>query len=67
MKNLYKMRFDYLEKLQGMQYTSGLAKKLQNRKIQQVVAYPFFMKEWRPDLIKGYLNQIAKENLVVFL
>lgn len=50
------MKFDYLERAQGMQFTSGLAKRLQNKKIEEVLAYPYFMKEWRPDLIKEYLN-----------
>lgn len=33
MQNLNKMKFDYLDKHQGMQYTSGLAKKLQKRNV----------------------------------
>lgn len=61
------MKFDYLEKTQGMNFTSGLAKRLQNKKIEEVLAYPYFMKEWRPDLIKEYLAEMNKDNLMIFL
>ena len=44
MSDLNKMRFDYKEKRQGMQHTSGLAKKLHKRKIEEVLVYPYFMK-----------------------
>ena len=61
------MKFDYLEKTQGMSFTSGLAKRLKNKKIEEVLAYPYFMKEWRPDLIKEYLAEMNKDNLMIFL
>lgn len=34
LKDVYKMKFDYLEKTQGMHFTSGLAKRLQNKKLE---------------------------------
>lgn len=50
-----------------MQYTSGLAKRLHYRSMEEVIAYPYFMKSWQPQLIKEYLGDMAKENLMVFL
>lgn len=54
------MKFDFLEKKQGMSWTSGLAKKMQNKKVEEVLVYPYYMKEWRPDLIKDYLKEMVK-------
>ena len=55
-QDLNKMRFDYMEKSQGMSFVSKLAKRLQNRKVEEVMAYPYFMKEWKQELIVNFLE-----------
>ena len=39
-----------------MSYCSNLAKSLHKRKIEEVLIYPYFMEQFRPDLINAYLN-----------
>jgi secreted Zn-dependent insulinase-like peptidase len=60
------MKFDYLQKTQGMNYCSKLAKSLHRRKMEEVLIYPYLMDEFRPDLIKQYLQQLGTENLLAF-
>jgi secreted Zn-dependent insulinase-like peptidase len=60
------MKFDFMQKTQGMSYCSRLAKHLHKRSIDEVLVYPYYMEEFKPDLIKNYLQQLRKENLIVF-
>jgi len=61
------MKFDYLEKKQGMNYCSNLAKNLHTRKLEEVLIYPYFMEEFRPDLINAYLNELTTKNLITYV
>lgn len=49
-----------MEKRQGMGYTSGLAKQMQNKNVEEVLVYPYYMKQWKPELIKEYLSEMVK-------
>lgn len=60
------MKFDFMQKTQGMSYCSRLAKHLHKRKIDEVLIYPYYMEEFKPDLIKNYLQQLRTDNLIVF-
>ena len=62
-----KMMFDYQEKTKGMAFASGLAKRLHDHKIEEVLAYPYFMKEWRPQLIQDYTSQLTRANVMAFI
>lgn len=59
------MKFDYLEKRQGMNYCSNIAKNLHRRKLEEVLVYPFFMEEFKPELIRDYIAQIGTDNLSI--
>lgn len=59
------MKFDFLEKRQGMNFCSGVARSLHRRKVEEVFVYPYLMEEFRPDLIKEYIGQLTCQNLVV--
>ena len=54
-----KMRFDFIEKSQGMSFASGLVKRLYDHSIEEVLAYPYFMKGWKPELITNYLSHLT--------
>jgi secreted Zn-dependent insulinase-like peptidase len=47
-KRVNKMKFDFLEKKQGMIYVSNLAKNLQKRKIEEIFIYPYLMEDFKP-------------------
>ena len=61
------MRFKFQEKRQGMMFTSGIARNLQEKQIDEVLAYPYFMEEWRPDRITEYLSEMSNKNLMIFI
>lgn len=50
-----------------MSFCSNLAKHLHKRKIDEVLVYPYFMEEFKPDTINAYLNQLSTENLIVYV
>lgn len=50
-KRVNKMKFDYLQKSQGMSYCSRLAKLMHKRDIEELLVYPYLMEEFKPDLI----------------
>lgn len=62
-----KMRFDFQETRKGMSFASGLAKRLHDRSIEEVLAYPYFMKQWKPQLIREYLSHLLNKNMMVFV
>lgn len=61
------MKFRFQEKKQGMMFTSGLARNLQERKMEEILAYPYFMQEWKPEIISQYLNEMTQNNLMIFM
>lgn len=65
-KRVSKMKFDFMQKAQGMSYCSSLAKHLHRRTIEEVLVYPYFMEEFKPSLIKDYLGQLRTDNLIIF-
>lgn len=65
-RRVSKMKFDFLQKSQGMNYCSKIAKNLHKRTMEEVLIYPYLMEEFRPDLIKKYLEQLRTDNLLVF-
>lgn len=50
-----------------MSYCSSVAKNLHSRKIEEVLIYPYFMEEFRPELINSYLNQLTQKNLITYV
>ena len=50
-KNLNKMKFDYMEKKKGMMKTAKMAKSMQTKKASEINIYPYFMEEWKPETI----------------
>ena len=61
------MKFDYLQKSQGMSYCSRLAKLMHKREIEELLIYPYLMEEFKPDLIENYLNELKYDNLAIIL
>jgi secreted Zn-dependent insulinase-like peptidase len=59
------MKFDYLEKKQGMNYCSSIAKNLHKKNLEEILVFPYLMETFRPDLIKEYLNELRFDNLIV--
>lgn len=55
-----------MDKKKGMGETSKIAKNLQERKIAEVIVYPYLMEEWKPELINEYLSELKLDNLIVF-
>lgn len=66
-KRINKMKFDFLEKKQGMSYSSSLAKSLHKRSIEELFVFPYLMEEFRPQLIKDYVNQLGTDNLLTMI
>jgi insulysin len=62
-----KMKFDYMTRSQGMSFCSKLAKLLHQRKMEELIIYPYLMEEFKPELINDYLGQLRLDNLVVIL
>lgn len=58
-KRVNKMKFDFQEKKQGMNFCSGVVRNLHRRKVEEVFVYPYLMEEFRPDLIKDYIKQLT--------
>lgn len=56
-----------MEKKQGMNFCSGSAKSLHKRSIEELFIYPYFMEEFRSDLIKDYLNQLNTDNTLIMI
>lgn len=65
-KRVNKMKFDFLQKTQGMNYCSRIAKNLHKRKMEEVLVFPYLMEEYRPELINNYLQQLRTDNLIIF-
>lgn len=65
-KRINKMKFDFLEKRQGMNFCSSTAKNMHKREVEEIMIYPYFMEEFRPDLIIAYLSELKFDNLIVF-
>jgi insulysin len=65
-KRINKMKFDFLEKRQGMNFCSSTAKNMHKREVEEIMIYPYFMEEFRPDLITAYLSELKFDNLIVF-
>jgi insulysin len=66
-KRINKIKFDFLEKKQGMSFCSNIAKALHKRKVEETFIYPYLMEEFKPDLIKAYLEQLTNDNLLVMI
>jgi hypothetical protein len=49
------MKFDFMDKKQGMNFCSGMAKNLHKRKVEEIYIYPYLMEEFKPELIKSYV------------
>ena len=45
-----------MDKKKGMSETSKIAKTMHERHIEQLIIYPYLAEEWKPELIKQYLN-----------
>ena len=41
-----------MDKKKGMSETSKMAKNMHERKIEEVIVYPYLMEEWKPELIR---------------
>jgi hypothetical protein len=59
------MKFDFMEKRQGMSFVSNLAKRMHKRSAEEILYYPYLMEKWTPELIKSYLGEIRTDNLIV--
>jgi insulysin len=59
------LKFQFMDKKKGMAEASSLAKHLQERQVEELLVYPYLMDEWRPDLIKEYLNELRLDNLII--
>ena len=66
-RRVNQMKFDYLQKSQGMSYCSRLAKLMHKRKIEELIVYPYLMEEFQPNQIDAYLGQLNNSNLTVML
>lgn len=66
-KRINKMKFDFLEKKQGMSYSSNLAKSLHKRSIEELFLFPYLMEEFKPQLIKDYVNQLGTDKLLTMI
>ena len=49
-----------------MSFSSRLASTLHKKHIEEVLAFPFFMKDWKPNLINEFLDELQFHNLMVF-
>jgi insulysin len=47
-----KMKFEYMEKKKGMMHTARMAKYMHQRKIEELIVYPYLMEKWEPEIIK---------------
>ena len=66
-KRVNKMKFDYMQKTQGMNYCSRLAKFMHKRKIEELLIHPYLMEDFQPELISNYLQMLQKDNMVIML
>ena len=66
-KRVSKMKFDFMQKSQGMSYCSRLAKQMHKRKTEELLVYPYLMEEFKPELINAYLGEISMNNLAAIL
>ena len=64
-KNLNKMKFDYMEKKKGMMKTAKMAKSMQTKNVHEIVVYPYLMEEWKPETITEVLQEMTQKNLLV--
>lgn len=62
-----KMKFDFLEKKQSMGFCSGLAKSMHTQKVEELLIYHYYMEEFKPDLIKQYLDELTPDNLLTIV
>ena len=66
-KQVSQMKFDFMQKAQGMNYSCKLAKLMHKRKTEELIIYPYYMEQFRPQLITDYLLQLRSHNLVATL
>lgn len=45
-----------MDKKKGMMESAKIAKNMHDRKIEEILIYPYLMNEWRPELINEYLS-----------
>lgn len=50
-QKINKIKFDFLEKKQGMNYASSIAKNMHKKSAEDILIFPYLMEEFRPDLI----------------
>ena len=48
-----------------MNYCSSIAKNLHRRSIEEILVHPYYMEEFRPDLITQYLEELVPNNMIV--
>lgn len=56
LQTINKLKFEFMDKKKGMMESAKIAKNMHDRKIEEILIYPYLMNEWRPELINEYLS-----------
>lgn len=64
-QKINKLKFDNLDKKQGMSACANLSKTMHDVPVEEVLVKDYLMVDWRPELITKYLNQITQKSLRV--
>lgn len=66
-KKINKLKFDNLDKKQGMSACAELSKTMHDVRVEEVLVRDYLMEEWKPELITGYLDQLHLKNLRIIV
>lgn len=64
-KHIRDIKFKTMSMSNSMSFSSKLAKRMHNVPLQEVLIFDYLYKDWKPELIHAYLQQMVPQNLRV--